>query len=263
MADGQDPVVATLPRPAVAWGRALEGWRLPSGTQPAVGTALRHSGQILSSPTGQVVRDALGADGALLDVGCGDGWFCAGFASAHPVTGVEENPVLAGQARAAGVAVVQRPWRQCAAEVGACDVVCSAHAVYDVPDLVPFLRAAHDHARGAVVVELTTSHPCEPLRPLLERFHGLRPPAGPGLDAFLRVVRGALGVQPHVEVWRRPGNPYPDMAAFLEHTKALLSLDAVASGELRGALDSRYTVDLDGSVRTAPVEVATVWWPAG
>ena len=71
-------------------------------------------------------------------------------------------------------------------------VVCG-HVLYNVADLMPFIRALNEAATRRVVIEITRSHPRNrPLeRELWRHFWNLERPQGPAWEDALAVVREA------------------------------------------------------------------------
>jgi hypothetical protein len=88
-------------------------------------------------------------------------------------------------------------WPDVAEQVPVCDVVVSAHVLYNVPDLQPFAAALTAQARDLVVVELTGTHPLTRLAPMWEAVHGQPRPDGPTADLAVEVLR-ECGIEPEV-----------------------------------------------------------------
>jgi SAM-dependent methyltransferase len=189
--------------------------------------------------------DALGAGGSVLDIGCGGG--AAGLALVPPATcliGVDASPEMLANFSAAtehldvaSQAVLGR-WPEVAGQAGLADVVVCHHVVYNVAALVPFVAALTDHARRAVVVELTESHPQSSLNPLWERFWGLSRPEQPTAQLFVEVVR-ELGPQPVVSRWERPVEKASAASAdYVAFVRRRLCLSADRDAEVAAALAS-------------------------
>ncbi len=156
-------------------------------------------------PSLRLAREALGAAGSLLDVGCGGGGASLPLrGGAQEITGVDQQEeMLANFAEAwaaAGVPhreVVGR-WPEVADQVGLADVVVCNHVVYNVARIEPFLRALTERCRRRVVVELTDTHPTAPFNFLWQHFWQLPRPSEPTAELFLNVLR-ELGYSPTVE----------------------------------------------------------------
>jgi SAM-dependent methyltransferase len=255
---------------AEAWRAALAAWALPGALLAAapedpyalpVGLLTTPLVEPLATPTGRVARQRLAGTGSLLDVGCGAGRFTAAFLGvAHRVRGVEPQPHLAAAAREQGIEVVEGRWPDVAGDVERADVVVSTHVLYDVEDAGPFVSALHDHARRAVVLELTATHPWVDLGPLYRAFHGLDRPSGPTAGEAAAVVAEVTGATPELEWWQRPGNRFPDLASYVAARRRQLCLPPEHDPDLAAALEGTYHRERDGSITTPTVDVATLWW---
>lgn len=95
------------------------------------------------------------------------------------VTGVDADAELLAEftARAESLRIPVRALRGQWPDVGddapVADVVVCGNVVYNVSDLVPFVRAVTEHARHIVVVEIAAVHPSTELNSLWRRFHGI------------------------------------------------------------------------------------------
>lgn len=152
-----------------------------------------------------LAAEAVADGGSVLDVGCGGG--AAAFALVPPATeviGTDRQQDMLGlfeqtaADRGVGARTVHGSWPDVAADVPPADVVVCHNVLYNVPDVVGFARALHDHARRRVVLELTGRHPQVARAPLWEHFWGLRRPHGPAAALAAEVLREA-GFPVHVE----------------------------------------------------------------
>lgn len=199
--------------PGERWREQLAAWALPDGfadrvpggdpwaldVEPFVDRAMaaRHpelGGDAAAGPAERVAREALGGGGTVLDIGCGAGAATVGLGSSvRHATGVDERTdMLRAYARVmddCGLphTEVRGRWPDVADEVAVADVVVAHHVVYNVPDLLGFLRAADDHARRRVVLDLTASHPRAVWREYWREVHGIERPDGPTSDDVLAV----------------------------------------------------------------------------
>ncbi|HEY4314782.1 MAG TPA: class I SAM-dependent methyltransferase [Actinomycetes bacterium] len=194
------------------WADELAAWTIdpeilaaapesPYGFPPALFAAGQHIGP---TPLQQRAAPALRPGGTLLDVGAGAG---AASLDLVPAGGhlhaVDSQPTmlaaLAADARSRGLAVTtyDGAWPDVAERVPVCDVVVSAHVLYNVPDLRPFAAALTAHAGDLVVVELTGTHPLTRLAPMWEAVHHQPRPDGPTADLAVAVLR-ECGIEPEV-----------------------------------------------------------------
>ncbi len=196
---------------------------------------------------------------SVLDIGCGGGAGSIPLADvAGRLVGVDESEqMLESYERAAAatavpdIATVRGTWPAVAPQVETADVVVLANVVYNVQDLVPFVLAAHEHARHRVVVELTVAHPQVPISALWRHFHGQDRPSGPRLADFVSVL-AELGIAPVIWRWDRP--PYiqtVDPSAYVAWVRRRLCLPYEREPEV---------VALLAAQPLGPVPVATVWW---
>jgi hypothetical protein len=145
------------------------------------------------------------------------------------------------------------------------EVVMSAHVVYDVADVGPFLSAMDRIAEAGVVVEMSETHPWSDLAPLYRQIHRLERPAGPSADDLVGVVRELLGIEPTVERWSRPGQlwfeGWDEICDF--YGRRLVVPRAERPG-LRSLLAERV-VDVDGRLIVGDNDrrLVTLWWPPG
>ena len=209
------------------------------------------------TPSDRVAREALPPGGAVLDVGCGAG--AASF-RLRPgrVVGVDQSgPLLeAFRQRAARLGIpavtVEGRWPDAAAEVAEADVVVCHHVVYNVPDLVAFLRALDAAARARVVVELTAVHPMAWTAPYWQALHGLGRPDRPGAADAVAVMH-ELGFDVSYQRWERNYQMIGENADdAVTRTARRLCLPASRHDELRRLMAA--------TPPPAQREVVTVWW---
>lgn len=213
-------------RPAEAaerWAAWLTGWQIPAAiVDQAPESPWGHDPALFAvddslprdSRSSVAAREVLPpSGGTVLDVGCGGGR--ASLALVPPaelVIGVDTNPEMLAEltrsAHRAGAmcATVAGRWPDvCEHErLAVVDVVVCHHVLYNVTDVVPFIAALTDHARLAVVVEMTDRHPQSAWNEAWQHFWGITRPERPTADDLIAVV-DELGLHP--EVWRGPKPP--------------------------------------------------------
>jgi len=256
---------------AQRWAELSAGWGLPqeildqAPESPwfhdprrfAVDDSLERDG--LSTQWAREVLPPLG--GTVLDVGCGGGRSALPLVPpATELIGVDSSGAMLDQfvAAAIGAGVARRTvhgtWPEVAGHTPIADVAICHHVAYNVGDIVPFLVALTGHARLAVVVELSTSHPMSAWAPAWEHFWGLSRPTGPTADDFVAVLR-ELGLDPEVAVSRRgsPAAAAADPDVFVPTTRRRLCLPAERDDEIAAWLTEHPPPFAD--------HVATVRWP--
>jgi SAM-dependent methyltransferase len=228
---------------AQRWSEGLRQWAIPEHilrAAPAdphrfsVERFAALAAEALRQPpthTHERARERLPHGGSVLDVGCGGG---AGSLPLVPpagvLVGVDQSAGMleafaaAAAERGAVATTVEGTWPQVAGAVPVTDVVVCLHVIYNVADLVPFVRALSDHADARVVLEFPTRHPLAWLTPYWHHLHGLdRPPVPTGDDAL--AVLADLGLDAHHDRWSRAlslhGTPLPAQVAFVRERLAL------------------------------------------
>lgn len=268
-------------RAAGRWRAELESWVIPRSILDAAEESpygwpswiwKRMSAAARSaapSITSGIALGLLGDHGSVIDVGAGRGRASLPLAeSGHSLTAVEPDTTMADgfEADAARLGVsarlVRGRWPAVASEVGKVDVAISAHVVYDVPGIGPFITALHDIARHGVVIEMTEHHPRVMTASLFRAVHGVDRPDGPSVDDLVAVIVEALDIRPQVERWERPGTLwFENWDEILAFYGRRVALPMARRPELRPLLESQVTEDRGrlyvGDRRGVH---CTVWW---
>ncbi len=259
--------LAALTEVAARWSRDLMGWGIPDeivrsaeaspwGWPPS--RFRRTPNQ--REPTHRAALDGLGEGGTVLDVGVGAGWGSLDLAPpATRLVGVDSDPEMLAafvdncRERAIDHRAVEGAWPDVASGVDAADVVVSAHVVYNVADIVPFVRALTAHATRRVVIECTARHPTAWMSPLWRRFHGLGRPQQPTADELIEVLSLCCGPL-HIERWRASAwVSQTEGSEVAEFVTRRLCLPADRREEVAEALGNT----------PSDRENVTVWWETG
>jgi SAM-dependent methyltransferase len=267
-----DDLVAEPLFPAAhRWAEQLAGWGLPQEILDlAPESPWFHDPQrfavaddidrdSISNRWAREVLPPLG--GTVLDIGCGGGRSAVPLVPpATELIGVDSSGAMLDRfvAAASAVGVARRTvhghWPDVATHTPPADVVVCHHVAYNVGDIVPFLLALTDHARLAVVVELTIAHPMSASAPAWQHFWGLPRPDGPTSDDFVAVLR-ELGLDPESAVGphRSASNAATDVDDLVVTTRRRLCLPAERDSEIAEWLADHPPEFVD--------RVATVRWP--
>lgn len=206
------------------WSDQLQAWALPEwllasaeespyGWSQNIWKRRSEAAGMREPPlTAAIVRDLLKRPGSILDVGVGRGRASLPLVlDGHRLHGVDESQdMLTGLIEDAAtlgvdVSTTLGRWPDVASDVEVADVVISANVVYNVADIETFLVAMVDHARVAVVIELTEHHPWAHLTDLYRTVHGIDRPDGPTADDLIELAGDVTGIEPIVHRWQRPG----------------------------------------------------------
>ena len=248
---------------AAAWRTSLDSWAIPSelvaasGRSPwghAVSRFAVKADLDLAAPEGAsydaaaAALDAVELDtgrrASVLDVGAGAGAACLPLLHrVSALTAVDSDPAMlaalserAERLAATPVCTISGRWPEVADEAGVHDVALCHHVLYDVPDIVPFLRALTSAARGRVVVEVPPEHPMAWLNPLFAQFHGLERPTGPTVDDLVAVLH-ELGIAAlSVERWTRLEHGSPTGQERVALVTRRLALPAEREPDVAAAL---------------------------
>jgi SAM-dependent methyltransferase len=271
--DGREEVGAAAAR----WKADLESWAIPDeilrkAPEPPWAYSARlfakaaaaAVAQTEMSPSARRALEALGEGGDVLDVGAGGG--AASLPLAPPASllvAVDEHAgMLASFAEAASERSVRHReilgrWPEVSGDVPDADVVVCHHVLYNVGDVVPFLRALNEHARRRVVVELTETHPLSNLSPLWLLIHGLVRPTRPTASDAVAVM-SELGFEVHIEHYERPSSWRDEsLADRVGEERRRLCVGPDRDAEIAAYFGR---AGLGGGTAEETRALATLWW---
>jgi len=251
---------------ASRWHQALDAWSIPENIlSQASESPWIHPPELFdvpntlpTSPSHERAREALGDEASVLDVGCGGG--VATYALVPQVrraAGVDHQAEMLSMYARNGVRfgidveTIEGFWPEVAPRAPMCDVVVAHHVVYNVPDIVPFLRAMNEHARHRVVLELPAAHPLSNMTAAWQHFWGLERPNGPSpLD--LMEVASEIGLTPRLEAWHGSMRAETNLGHAARFMRVRLCLPPEREPEVREFLADQKPV--------AERSLAAVWW---
>ena len=234
----------------IAWRAALAGWQIPQYILAQApespwgfpGGRFAPPAVTVDSLARRIAMMSLADGGTVIDVGCGAGAASLALLPAvGSIVGVDERDSMLDEFAvncrqrnvASGVALGR--WPDVADGVGPADVVVCHHVLYNVMDIVPFVRALTAHAKNRVVVEVTARHPTAFLRPFWRRFWDLDRPDGPSAHDLLAVLleaEPALMYDIEPRPFERWGTPQDEVALV----RRRLCLAASRDDEIADAL---------------------------
>ncbi len=246
------------------WARRAEGYR--KFTQEASGAG---------DPLIECVLRHLQPEDSVLDVGAGTGRHTIALArQAQRVIAVDPSAAmlrfLREDAAAQGlsnVEVIEGAWPESAAQAPQVDLVISAHVLYPIEDVVPFLQALDSHARRLCFLHLMVWAPWFDQLGLWEAVHDEpRHPQPTYIDAVN--ILHQLGCYANVEVtWVELTRAFDGLEDAVERFAESVAVgeDAKRQRRLREALDERLEPLEDGRLASPKrrYPLATVWWQAG
>jgi len=250
------------------WANALAEWSIPAEilnqapTSPWIHPpALFGVPNIIQSTPSHVrAYEAMPIGGTVLDVGCGGGM--AAFAVTPPARhaiGVDHQPemltMFSANADSRGVTseTYDGFWPAVEALVPMADVVTAHNVVYNVGDIVPFLRALHSHARSRVVIELPTHHPLANMSNLWQHFWQLDRPVGPTPQDLLLVLK-EMGIDAQSQTWEGALRAGENLRQEAEMMCIRLCLPLSRTEEVEAFIASQPA--------PGPRQLTTIWWDA-
>lgn len=214
-------------------------------------------------------------DDVVLDVGAGTGRHSIPLARhARRVVAIDPSPgmlrFLRDDAESAGldnVDVVEGAWPDVADRVSEADVIISAHVLYPIENVMPFLRALDSRARRLCFLQLMVWQHWFDQFGLWEAVHGSQRLPQPTYIDALNVLH-QLGCYASVEIaWAQTPRLFDSLDDAVERLAESVAVgdDQEQRARLREALANQLEPTDDGRlahpVRQWPL--ATLWWEAG
>jgi SAM-dependent methyltransferase len=248
------------------WKSDLEAWSIPKEIiDKAPESPWIHPPSLFQipklidlTPSHQKAFEALPADGSILDIGCGGG--IAAFAmgkKAGLVIGVDHQVEMLemfsenAKERHMDSKVYEGFWPEIESKVEVADVAVAHHVVYNVQEIVPFIKAMNSHARKRVVIEMPQHHPLSNLSEAWKFFWNLDRPVNPTPQDFVDVL-SELGINAHVQLWDGQLRQERNMDDAVRFTRIRLCLPESRETEVRQFLENHPA----SGIRP----LATVWW---
>ncbi|MEX1254486.1 MAG: class I SAM-dependent methyltransferase [Dehalococcoidia bacterium] len=246
------------------WARRAESYRRFAKDASAAG-----------DPFLEYVLRRLRPEDTVLDVGAGTGRHTVALAPyARRVTAVDPSAAMlrflredAAEQGLTNVDVIEGAWPDIAANAPEADVVISAHVLYPIEDVAPFLRALDAHARRLCCLHLMVRQPWFDSIGLWAAVHEQpRLPQPTYIDAVNLLHQ--LGCYANVEVaWVETPRGYASLDVAVEGFAETVAAgdDAARRQRLREALTERLEPQPDGRL-ALPLDrhpLATVSWQGG
>ena len=248
------------------WKSDLEAWAIPkeiieqAPESPWIHPpALFQIPQLIDlTPSHQKAFDALPDGGSILDIGCGGG--IAAFAmgsKAQLVIGVDHQREMLqmftdnANQRHIDSKVYAGFWPAIENDVEIADVAVAHHVVYNVQEIVPFIKAMNTHARKRVVLEMPQLHPLSNLSEAWKYFWKLDRPENPTPQDLMNVL-GEQGINAHLLLWEGNLRQERNIEDAVRFTRVRLCLPESRDSEVREFLENHPPIE------TRPL--ATIWW---
>ena len=263
------PASSTIGPVAKRWAEDLAAWAVPEEILAAapqsphgfdVGLFARLADEAMArdTPSQHVARQALASGGSVLDIGCGGGAASLPLAppagllvGLDPSAGMLQAFAERAEARRVAHQTIEGDWPDAAGEAPVVDVVVCHNVLYNVSDLVPFVRQLTRHARSRVVVQLTEHHPLTWLNPFWKELHGIDRPHRPTADDAVAVVREA-GFDPAAQRWEWPMWAERTEEELVAFVRRRLCVGSDRDPEIRRVMQQHP--------RPERRPVATLWW---
>ena len=248
------------------WKSDLEAWSIPKEIiDKAPESPWIHPPSLFQipklidlTPSHQKAFEVLPVNGSILDIGCGGG--IAAFAmgkKAGLVIGVDHQVEMLemfsenAKERHIDSKVYEGFWPEIESKVEVADIAVAHHVVYNVQEIVPFIKAMNSHARKRVVIEMPQHHPLSNLSEAWKFFWNLDRPVNPTPQDFVDVL-SELGINAHVQLWDGQSRQERNMDDAVRFTRIRLCLPASREAEVRQFLENYPPSEIR--------PLATIWW---
>ncbi len=248
------------------WRQSLAGWAVPEEIlKQAPESPWIHPPQLFQIPneiadsiSHRLAREAIPANGSILDIGCGGG--VATFAVTPPakvVSGVDHQQEMldmyAANAKGRDLAatVILGFWPEVSALTPVADVVVAHHVVYNVQNIESFLLEMDSHAANRVIVEMPQRHPLSNASELWNHFWNLNRPSQPTQENLMEVL-DELGLAAQVQLWDGEMRGEGDLELLAHYSRIRLCLPENREKEVLEFLQ-------DNPIDTSR-KLATIWW---
>lgn len=142
-------------------------------------------------------------------------------------------------------------WPAVSANVPIADVVTCHNVVYNVQEIVPFLKALDEHARKRVVIEMPIHHPLANMDKLWKHFWKLDRPKDPSPADLIEVLK-EIGINAQVKYWPGTVRQESNIDQAAEFMRIRLCLPKAREAEVKEFLTKQP--------RTDERDLATIWW---
>ena len=142
-------------------------------------------------------------------------------------------------------------WPAVSANVPIADVVTCHNVVYNVQEIVPFLKALDEHARKRVVIEMPIHHPLANMDKLWKHFWSLERPKDPSPADLIEVLK-EIEINAQVQYWPGTVRQESNIDQAAEFMRIRLCLPKAREAEVKEFLTKQP--------RTDERDLATIWW---
>jgi SAM-dependent methyltransferase len=200
---------------ANSWREKLEAWAIPkeiidqAETSPWIHppSIFQLPDHIQESPSQAKALEAMPPNGSVLDIGCGGG--IGAFALTGKISraiGVDHQQEMLdmfkenANSRNITTSLHLGFWPALEKEVEIADVVVVHHVLYNVQDVIPFIRALNSHANKRVVIEIPQTHPLSTMNAAWKHFWNLDRPTDPTPQDLMAVL-AEMGIEANLQLW--------------------------------------------------------------